>query len=161
MRKKERMLQTMRFSKGLKFIFATVMLMFLSAVMAVTAFAATKATDVSSAAQLESALNKGTSQIRIVKSFTVDRTFYVTGKSTIYADKAVTLTRDVNFAGDIFVVGENSKGESALLSGKNATLTLGKKSGKEGSMLTIKGSSSTKIQSSAVLELKGTMCKIN
>ena len=31
----------------------------------------------------------------------------------------------------------------------------------EGSMLTVKGSSSAKIQSSAVLELKGTLCKIN
>ncbi len=129
----------MRFSKGLKLILSTVMFMFLTVVMAVTAFAATEVTDVSSAAQLEKALKKETAQIRVVKSFTIDRTFYVTGKTTIYSDKAVTLTRDVNFAGDIFVVGENSKGESALLNGKNATLTFGKKSGKEGSMLTIDG----------------------
>lgn len=132
----------MKFSKGLKLILATVMMMVLSAVMAVTAFAATKATDVSSAAQLEKALKKETGQIRVVKSFTVDRTFYVTGKTTIYADKAVTLTRDVNFAGDIFVVGEDSQGESALLDGANASLTFGKKSGKKGSMLTIDGNRS-------------------
>lgn len=132
----------MKFPKSLKLFFATVMMMLLTAVMAVTAFAATKATDVSSAAQLESALKKGTSQIRVVKSFTVDRTFYVTGRSTVYADKAVTLTRDVNFSGDMFVVGENSEGKSALLGGKNASLTLGKKSGKEGSMLTINGNRS-------------------
>ena len=47
------MLQTMRFSKGLKLVLTTVMMMLLSAVMAVTAFAA-KATDVSSAAALQS-----------------------------------------------------------------------------------------------------------
>lgn len=128
----------MRFSKALKLILSTVMLVFFTAVMAVTAFAA-DVTDVTSSAGLEEALRNEARYIRVTKSFTVDRTFYVTGKTTIYSDKAVSLTRSSEFSGDIFVVGENSQGESALLGGSQATLTLGKKSPKKGSMLTING----------------------
>ena len=47
------------------------------------------------------------------------------------------------------------------LEGKQTLKLKGQTTNLEGSMLTVKGSSSTKIQSSAVLELKGTMCKIN
>ncbi len=122
-----------------RFIVAVTAVLIMTAMLSLTVFAKASVTDVSSAKGLENALKKEVSAIRIVKSFTVDRTFYVTKKTAIYADKAITLTRSSEFEGDIFVVGESKKGESSLLMGHNATLTLGKKGGKSGSMLTIDG----------------------
>ncbi len=95
--------------------------------------------DVASSAELQSAIESGKKQIRIIEDFELDRTFYITGDVTIYTTQAHTLTRAANFAGDIFVVGENSKGRSAVMLGKQAKLTLGKSESQAADLLTIDG----------------------
>jgi|GEM_PF-942122 len=83
------------------------------------------AVDVSSAQQLEAAIKTGTHYIRVIADITVDRTFYITGETTIFSTLPRTLTRAPGFGGDMFVVGEDANGKSALLLGQNAKLTLG------------------------------------
>ena len=95
--------------------------------------------DVASADELEAALNAGTASIRVTADFEIDRTFYVTGTTTIYATKAHTLTRAAGFAGDVFVVGESSDGENAIATGKAASLTLGRRGSAVKGLLTIDG----------------------
>lgn len=112
-----------------------------------TAFAANTTTDedkqsiteVSSAAELEKALNTKKSMIKIVKDFKIDRTFYVIDTARIYTDTKHTLTRADNFTGDIFVVGENSKGESTLENNVEAVLTLGNPESEAKNLLIIDG----------------------
>ena len=106
---------------------------------AATAQAASGRVDVSSASQLEKALGSGAESIRITADFELDRTFYVYGKTTIYSDEKHTLTRSKSFGGDVFVVGETSKGKSALLEGGNAVLSLGKSDAKQENLLTFNG----------------------
>lgn len=95
------------------------------------------ATDVSTAAQLERALEVGYSLIRITADFELDRTFYVTSDTTIFASVEHTLTRAADFGGDIFVVGMTSAGKR--VSG-GVTLTLAKGDGTDAT-LTINGNS--------------------
>lgn len=97
---------------------------------------------VSSSKQLENALNSGAEKICIVKDFKIDRTFYVTNSTTIYSKESHKLTRDPSFGGDVFVVGENAKGKSALLSCSNVTLTLGKPDSKKNNLLIFDGNQS-------------------
>ena len=93
-----------------------------------TAFATPAAlTDVKSSAELESALASGKELIRITADFEIDRTFYVSGNTTIYSDIDRTLTRSPEFGGDVFVVGEKAGAASEALAGKPAHLTLGRK----------------------------------
>lgn len=107
---------------------------------------------VSSSKELENALNNGAEKICITKDFQLDRTFYITGNITIYSKEAHTLTRKASFGGDVFVVGENSKGKSALLGGKNASLTLGNPDSDEENLLVFDGN-----QSKMTAEVKGTI----
>lgn len=106
---------------------------------------------VSSSKELENALNNGAEKICITKDFQLDRTFYITGETTIYSTEAHTLKRKASFGGDIFVVGENSKGKSALLSGSNASLTLGRKNSTKNDLLVFDGN-----QDSMTVAVKGT-----
>ena len=62
---------------------------------------------VSSSEQLANALSNGATKVVITESFIVDRSFVITKDTQIASSKAVTLTRDPNFAGEFFVVGEN------------------------------------------------------
>ncbi len=133
--------------------------LFLSALMLLSVFpvsvfaqSSVATVDVSTAKQLENALRKGSQYIRIVSDFKLDRTFYISGQTTIYSDDAHTLTRDVSFGGDIFVIGENSKGESALLNGANAVLTLGNPDSETNNLLVIDGN-----KNNMTAEVKGTM----
>lgn len=82
---------------------------------------------VSSADELEAALEIGASLIRIDGDFELDRTFYITKDTTVFSKKPHTLTRSADFGGDIFVVGEDEDGNSALLYGAPVRLTLGNK----------------------------------
>lgn len=125
------------------FCFVLSILMILS-VFPVVALAKTDAVsvNVSSSQQLENALKNGAEYICIVKDFQLDRTFYVTEKTTIYSKEARTLKRKASFAGDIFVVGEKSKGKSALLSGNNASLTLGAPDSNKQNLLIFDGNQS-------------------
>ena len=93
------------------------------------------ATDVSTASQLERALDIGYSSIRITADFEIDRTFYVKADTTIFTTKSVRLTRSAGFGGDVFVVGRDADGVAY----KNVTLTLGKTDSPLPDMLIIDG----------------------
>lgn len=93
------------------------------------------ATDVSTAAALERALEVGYGSIRITADFEIDRTFYVKASATIFSSRAVKLTRAADFGGDIFVIGRDANGKSY----KGVTLTLGKEDSDTADMLTIDG----------------------
>ncbi len=97
--------------------------------------------DVSSASELEFALGSGVKNIRIVESFEVDRTFYVTDEVVIFTTASKTLTRKADFAGDIFIVGEDAAGNSSIALGKTAKLTLGNQYSESADFLIIDGNS--------------------
>lgn len=97
------------------------------------------AVDVKNADELEAAILAGAKYIRVVADFELDRTFYITGETVIFSTIERTLTRAKNFGGDIFVVGENADGVSALLLGQNAKLTLGNPLSVKQNLLTIDG----------------------
>ncbi|MBQ9964077.1 MAG: right-handed parallel beta-helix repeat-containing protein [Clostridia bacterium] len=97
------------------------------------------AVDVSNADQLEMAINSGAPYIRVIADFALDRTFYIPGQTVIFSTLPHTLTRAPEFGGDIFVVGETAEGISALLLGKNASLTLGNPLSVQENLLTIDG----------------------
>ena len=94
-------------------------------------------TNVTTAAQLERALEVGYTLIRITADFELDRTFYITSSVTIFTDEARTLKRAADFGGDIFVVGEDADGTAK----PGAVLTLSKIDGTDAS-LTISGNAS-------------------
>lgn len=93
------------------------------------------ATDVSTAAQLERALDIGYSSIRITASFELDRTFYVKANTMIFSTKSIRLTRAANFGGDVFVVGRDADGNAY----KDVTLVLGKADSELADMFIIDG----------------------
>ncbi|MBR2461098.1 MAG: hypothetical protein IKB34_07720 [Clostridia bacterium] len=62
--------------------------------------------DVSTSAELEAALSDGIDAICITADFEIDRTFYITENTIVYSKEKVKLTRNANFAGDMFVVGQ-------------------------------------------------------
>ena len=97
--------------------------------------------DVTSASELEFALSSGVKNIRIVESFEVDRTFYVIDEVLIFTTASKTLTRKADFAGDIFVVGEDAEGNSSIALGKTAKLTLGNQYSESEDFLIIDGNS--------------------
>lgn len=107
--------------------------------MAFSVQAKTEPVKVATAAQLENALKNSAKSICITADFELDRTFYVYGKATIYADSKHTLRRSKSFGGDIFVIGENSSGKSSLLGKGNAVLTLGKSDAKNENILIFDG----------------------
>ena len=107
--------------------------------MPIRAAAAAAVTDVQSAAALEKAIANGAKRIRVTADFSLDRTFYVTGETTIFAGAKHKLTRAAGFGGDLFVVGEDKKGVSALSKGKTAVLTLGDPASGAADLLTIDG----------------------
>lgn len=63
--------------------------------------------DVSTSSELEAALADGIDAICITADFEIDRTFYVASNTIVYSEKQITLTRSPEFAGDIFVVGQD------------------------------------------------------
>ncbi len=95
--------------------------------------------DVSSSKQLEDAINNKSRYIRIVSDFEVDRTYYITAEITIFSDEAHTLTREANFGGDIFVVGETYGGSKAYYKSSVVKLTLGNPGSAVPNMLIIDG----------------------
>lgn len=97
------------------------------------------AVDVATPKQLEDAINSGAPHIRIIADIIIDRTYYITGNTTIFSTLSRKLTRSPNFGGDMFVVGENAEGESALLLGGNAKLILGNPLSTKENLLIIDG----------------------
>jgi len=97
------------------------------------------AVDVYNAQELEDAILAGADHIRIVASFEIDRTYYITKDTTIFTTFSYTLTRAPGFGGDIFVVGEAADGTSCLLLGTDPTLTLGNPVSTKENLLIIDG----------------------
>lgn len=71
----------------------------------------------------------GAEVILLANDITIDRTVYFTGQTTVLAEGEVKLTRAKDFVGDMFVIGENSKGEYSVLDGGTARLILGASDG--------------------------------
>ena len=94
------------------------------------------AVDVSTAEEMEKAIEDGASEIRIIADFEIDRTFFISQDTYIYTDEAHTLTRKADFAGDVFVVGEDKDGNAS-----DAVLSLGKIASSASDMLVINGNS--------------------
>ncbi len=69
--------------------------------------------------------NGGATEILITGNITIDQPIYISHDVTIYSNKDYTLKRDPNYSGDLFVVGQDAKGVSALLHHRKAVLTLG------------------------------------
>ena len=102
-------------------------LLVLTNLPAQTAFAGrAEAIDVQSSEELEAALNGGAEFIRIKADFALDRTFYVSGNTVLFADEAHTLTRAADFGGDLFVVGVSAEGTAATAP---VTMELGTENG--------------------------------
>ena len=97
------------------------------------------AVDVATADELEQAILSGVKHIRVVADFELDRTFYITGDTTIFTTIGHTLTRAPDFGGDIFVIGEDANGVSSLKKGNNAKLTLGNSLSELENLLVIDG----------------------
>ena len=125
--------------KRLSIFLACVLMLTAALTMAFSVQAKASVVKVATAAQLENALKSSAKSICITADFELDRTFYVYGKTTIYADSKHTLKRSISFGGDIFVVGENAKGKSSLLGKGNAELTLGKSDAKNENVLIFDG----------------------
>ena len=68
----------------------------------------------------------GTTNIEIMNDIMIDRTIYVVSDVTLFANGNYSLTRDPDFLGDMFVVGENEAGRNLILDGIVCKLSLGK-----------------------------------
>ncbi len=90
--------------------------------------------NVTNAIELQTALAAEIDEITILSDFLLDRTFYVTGETTIHTNGDRTLTRAPHFGGDIFVIGEYATGDACE---EPATLTI--EPGADGCSLTIDG----------------------
>ncbi len=110
------------------------------------------AVDVSSAEELEKAIADGNKYIRVVEDFELDRTFYITKDTTIFATFPRVLTRATNFGGDIFVVGEDANGTASFIKNGNPTLTLGNPDSVWDDLLTIDGN-----RDNMAVEVKGSI----
>ncbi len=98
-----------------------------------------KAVNVSTAKELEVAINKNTKNICIIADFAIDRTYFIKSDVAIYSKEPHTLTRADNFGGDFFVVGETSKGVRAYFDSKVVRLTVGHPQSKAENLLIIDG----------------------
>ncbi len=79
--------------------------------------------------------NAGVEAIKITSDIVISKPIYISYNTKIYSDGDFSLIRDPNFKGDMFVVGSDNKGQSAVILRRDAVLTLG---GGEGT-LTIDG----------------------
>ena len=94
--------------------------------------------NVATAAELETALAEDINAVCITADFLIDRTFYVKSDTIVYSETSITLTRSPEFAGDVFVVGQDS--ENNLCSEK-VMLSMGGFNGDTLGELTINGNS--------------------
>ncbi len=83
--------------------------------------------------------DKGVDKIKITADITVDSPIFISYDTEIYTDGKYTIKRHPDYTGDIFVVGYDKSGQSAVLKHRKAVLTL--KTEKGGS-LTIDGNKS-------------------
>jgi len=99
--------------------------------------------DTNTLAELRERAEGGADLIRLTSDIVIDSPVYVTGKTRIFSEKPIKLTRAKNYNGDLFVVGQTEDGESSIVKfGKAAELTLGKDEWTSDSiMLTVDGNS--------------------
>lgn len=90
------------------------------------------------AEELEAALADGIDAICVSADFVIDRTFYITKNTIVYSEDPITLTRDTGFAGDVFVIGQDSENN---LCEEQVTLSIGGFNGDTSGGLTINGNS--------------------
>lgn len=74
--------------------------------------------------QLKARIEAGADTVLITKDIIISDTIYVVADTTISAKSSVTLTRDGEFLGDMFVIGETPDGKNVILSGKTASLSI-------------------------------------
>ena len=75
--------------------------------------------------QLKERVEAGADTILLTENIVLTDTVYVVADTTITAQKPITLTRSEDFLGDLFVIGETSKGENVIvLTQKTASLSL-------------------------------------
>lgn len=86
--------------------------------------------------ELMQELANGAEAIAVTADILIDRPVYVTTSVIIYSEESNRLIRDVNYAGDLFVVGQN---EDGMLCEEEVTLTFGREDDAEGGTLTIDG----------------------
>ncbi len=85
-------------------------------------------------------IGSGAKIIKITADFEIDKPVYITSEVSIFADEPHTLTRNVNYGGDLFVVGTDAENNNPIFEFKKSTLTLGK-AGTTETTLTIDGNS--------------------
>lgn len=89
-----------------------------------------EAVSVSTFETLKEKIEQGVSSIKITADFDLTETIYVYGNTTVCVDETHTLTRNANFLGDLFVVGENKDGQNPISkTGKASKLTFSAKTG--------------------------------
>ena len=96
-------------------------------------------TDVRTVEELEAALLGDAKNIRVTSNIIVDRTLYVTGEKVLFTTTKKTIKRSPDFAGDMFVVGEDKDGNYPLTNGVETVFTLGNPESKTENLLVIDG----------------------
>ncbi len=96
-------------------------------------------TDVRTIDELEEALGGNAKNIRVTSNIIVDRTLYVTGEKVLFTTTKKAIKRSPDFAGDMFVVGEDKDGNYPLINGVETVFTLGNPESKTENLLVIDG----------------------
>lgn len=74
--------------------------------------------------QLKIRLESGAKDIYLNADFELSDTIYIHNSATIYVKKDCTLTRNKDFLGDLFVIGQDAYGKNPLLENKKVTVTI-------------------------------------
>ncbi|MBR4004042.1 MAG: hypothetical protein IKI95_08395 [Clostridia bacterium] len=90
----------------------------------ITIYADIQATPTTTFEQLKTRIESGVSKILIAENITLTDTIYVYDNVEIYTTENHTLTRDTNFTGDLFVIGEDKNGNDPILENRTVTLSL-------------------------------------
>ena len=90
----------------------------------VTVRAIWEADDTDTKEKLLARVNANVEEIKITSDITIDQPLYITNKTTVYSDSDYSIVRDANYAGDIFVVGQDAEGNYTILEDPEVTPTL-------------------------------------
>lgn len=93
-------------------------------------------TPVSTMEEFIGELANGTEAIVITSDILMDRPLYITNSVTIYSEESHRLMRDVNYAGDLFVIGQNEEG---ILCENEVVFTLGREADEQDGLLILDG----------------------
>lgn len=110
--------------------------------------------------QLSLYARSGTDKIHITENIEITDTVYIVSDTEIFVDGHVTLTRGAGFTGDMFVLGENEKGDSVLNLGQSASLTLTAKQPQSSSLIINGNGSDINADGSAILLLNSSTLNV-